>query len=206
MSCSTPNCNCKKSPCGCEQGIPSAPFCGAPTCPNPEPCAETWSDCCVIHNGDSFTYIYNQKPVPANAKTPVVNEVPIPISDFKTGFTILQGERMCDTWQRFIAYYECGYTSVPTPYGLKSNTITSTTINIGWTPVASATSYDVYIAPVSTGSFTLVGTVSANTTPNITATGLTPNTSYYMYVLAYDDNQGAYSCASVSLILTTLSV
>jgi len=192
--------NCgSQGKCGCNDSVLHLPpNCTAPPCPNPEPCPETFSDCCIIHNGDSFTYVYNQVPVPANAETPVVNGPSI-----STGFTILQGERLCDTWQRFIAYYECGYTGLPTPYGLKSNTITSTTINISWTPVASATEYRVYISPVSSISFTLVGTVTANTTPNITATGLTSNTSYYMYVTAYDSVNEITSCASVSLILTT---
>jgi hypothetical protein len=187
MSCSTPNCNCKKTPCGCEQGIPSAPFCGAPTCPNPEPCAETWSDCCVIHNGDSFAWVPDE---------PNIASFP---------FSILKGERMCDTWQRFLAYYNCGDDPNTVPYGLKSTNITSTSLTIVWTPVTAVTVtvYEVYIAPVSTGIFVSAGTTPPSTTPTFTATGLTPNTSYYIKVIA--GNPPDKRCSSVSLILTTLS-
>jgi hypothetical protein len=190
MSCSpsNPNCNCKKVPCGCESSISVAPPCsvGTAACPNPEPCAETWSDCCVIHNGDSFAYV-----------TPGEPSVP--------GFVVYQGERFCDTLQRFMSYYECGSSSlVPTPYGLKSNVITSTTINISWTALSNVASYKVYIAPLTTLTFTLLGNVTANTTPNITATGLIPNRSYYIYVVAVDGSDNT-SCPSVSLILTTKS-
>ena len=191
MSCSTPNCNCKKTPCGCEQGIPSAPFCGAPTCPNPEPCAETWRDCCVIHNGDSFAYVVPEAITPGPQ------------------FTILQGERMCDTWQRFIAYYFCGEDNT-TVYGLKSTNITSTSLTVAWTPLPSINQlqyYNVYYCPVSASPLTFVsaGTVPYNnTTPSLTITGLTPNTSYYVNVVVTDGVDKA--CSSVSLILTTLSV
>ena len=201
MSCSatTPNCNCKKTPCGCENAISVAPPCsvGTNACPNPEPCAETWSDCCVVHNGDTFTYISADQTVPADANA----EGPIPVP-VRTGFTTFQGERWCDTWQRFIVYYECRGDSL-TPYGLKSNTITTTTINISWYAVTNATDYEIWVAPVSTSVFSLAGSIVANTTPNYTITGLSPNTSYYVYVRTYDANGDIYSCASVSLILTT---
>ncbi len=181
MSC--PTCKCTKAPCGCEdQALTTGSPCVAPTCPNPEPCAETWSDCCVIHNGDSYTYI------------------PKGLTEAPT-FDILQGERMCDTWQRFLAYYECSPTAVPAPYGLKSKSITSTTINVAWTPVSAATSYEVWYSLTGTISWVSAGTVNQNTTPNFTITGLTPNTTYYVHVVATDGVEE--SCRSVSLILTT---
>lgn len=184
MFCSTPNCNCKTTPCGCEQGIPSAPFCGNVTCPNPEPCSETWSDCCVIHNGDSFTW------------------VPDVILEETVQFNVLQGERLCDTLQRFIAFYNCNTDPATVPYGLKSTNITSTTLTIAWTPITAAlTAYEIFITPVSTGTFVSAGTVPPSTTPSFTITGLTANTSYYVKVRA---NNGAdVRCSSVSLILTT---
>lgn len=195
MSC--PTCKCTKAPCGCEdQALTTGSPCVAPTCPNPEPCAETFSDCCIIHNGDSFTYLNPEVQPPAvNVAEAAFGPNPVPE---KTYFTILQGERMCDTWQKFLAYYECGS---PVVYGLKSKSITSTTINIAWTPLTEAVSYTVYIAPVSTVIWTSPGVVTQNTTPNFTITGLTPNTSYYVCV-AYN-TEVSQGCASVSLILTT---
>jgi hypothetical protein len=160
--------------------------CGTTLCPNPEPCAETWSDCCVIHNGDSFS-------------TAGLNKQGAP-------FVINQGDRLCDIMQRFFVYYNCGDdTGLPIPYGLKSGAITTTTINFSWAALTGASYYEVQVAPVSTGLFNVVGTVTANTTPNFTVTGLTPNTSYYLNIIPYDidDNTG---CTSVSLILTTKQV
>lgn len=212
MACSTntSNCNCKKVPCGCEQGINAAPPCatGAPSCPNPEPCAETFSDCCIIHNGDSFTYVQNLTAVPAQEAVD-----PGPIIDgpkVNTGFTILQGERLCDTWQRFISFYYCQNSissNLEIPYGLKSKAITSTSITIGWTPTTSATSYDVYYTGASSGIFINAGNVLQNTNPSFTITGLSADKTYYVYVVAnYTSGDfGETSCPSVSLILTTLS-
>ena len=202
MACSTntSNCNCKKTPCGCEQGINAAPPCatGAPDCPNPEPCAETFSDCCIIHNGDSFTYLFPRGPAVAQAAGGAIDLGPGPIVE-AAPFTILQGERLCDTWQKFIAYYECGKGA---PYGLKSKVITSTTINVAWTPLDGVDNYQVFYSPVSSISWTSAGIVTPNTTPNLTITGLTPNTTYYVNVVPTTANVAG--CPSVSLILTTL--
>lgn len=189
---------CNNKNCGCQDTGLTTPFpCSSPPCPNPEPCPETFSDCCVIHNGDSFTYVYNQ----TLAQAENVVEGPIPV--VTTGFSILQGERLCDTWQRFIAYYECGNTDTQTPYGLKSKSITSSTITIGWTPVTLVDFYQVFYAPVSTGVFVSAGIVTPSSNPTITISGLTANTNYYVYVRA--TYQDINSCNSVSLILTTLS-
>jgi hypothetical protein len=183
MACTTntSNCNCKKVPCGCEQGIHAAPPCatGTPACPNPEPCAETWSDCCVIHNGDSFSYV--DKVVP---------------------FVVNQGERLCDILQRYFSYVECPPTATATPYGLKSKVVTATTINIGWTPLALADTYEVFYTPASVIAFVSAGIVPQNTSPNLTITGLSPNTTYYVKVIARYNSIN--SCSSVSLIIKTL--
>lgn len=204
MTTNCSKCDCAKAQCGCDdRGLTTNPPCatGTPACPNPEPCAETWSDCCVIHNGDSFTYLNpGEIAIPLNEKVNAVNDVKQPLPE-KAGFAIFQGERLCDTWQRFIAYYECGFTGVETPYGLKSKSITSTTLTIGWTPTELGEAYQVFIAPASTATFTYVDTVNQSTNPQITITGLTPNTTYFVCVKAIADR--VLSCASVSLILTT---
>lgn len=42
--------------CGCETGIPTPPPCaqGTPTCPDPDPCAETFDSQCIIYTGDDI--------------------------------------------------------------------------------------------------------------------------------------------------------
>jgi len=196
-------CDCAKSQCGCDdRGLTTNPPCttGAPTCPNPEPCAETWSDCCVIHNGDSITYNYPEAAPAIAAGEKAVDAIGAAL--VTTGFTILQGERMCDTWQRFIVYYECGGILAYIISGLKSTNITSTTITIAWTPLTvNIDNYVVQMAPVSTNVFVDVDIVLQNTSPSLTITGLTPNTSYYIRVVPIIE--GNPECASVSLILTT---
>jgi Fibronectin type III domain len=171
--------------CGCNDTVLHLPpNCNPPACPNPEPCPETFSDCCIIHNGDSFTWLLDE---PTTVAPP---------------FFILQGERLCDTWQRFLAYYNCGEDPATVPYGLKSTSITASTITVAWTPVtAPVVSYIVKIAPVATEIFTVAGTVTPSTSPSLTITGLTANTSYYVKVIA--NNPPDKRCESVSLILTT---
>lgn len=183
--------NCQNNNCGCKDaGLTTPAPCYAPTCPNPEPCAETWSDCCTIHNGDAFAYVLTGE---------VLNPGP--------QFTVYQGERLCDTWQRFISYYFCE-TQDNIVYGLKSKNITSTSLTIAWTPLtlANTDEYEVFYCPVSASPLTFIsaGTVAYNnTTPNLTITGLAPNTSYYVYVVV--NKPATFPCPSVSLILTTLT-
>jgi hypothetical protein len=181
------NCNkCKSAPCGCEdKGLTTPPACAQNTvdCPNPEPCAETFSDCCIIHNNDAFVYITEED---------------------ELTFSILQGERLCDTLQRLTAalFGGCGV-SATYVYGLKSTAITSSSINVVWTPVLLADTYTVYYATVAGMSWSNSGPITASTSPTYTITGLTPNTPYYVYVTATID--GKQSCRSVSLIITTLN-
>lgn len=177
--------------CGCNDSVLHIPItCPAPQCTNYNDCPETFSDCCVIHNGDSYTFLN-----PQSVDSPE--------------FTVYQNEKLCDTLQRLLIYTFCSNNPLAPAYGLKSNVITTTTINVSWYSLLNAVSYKVYIAPVPIMSvpptFTLAGTVLANTTPNFTFTGLLPNTSYYVYVVTvYADDEE--SCPSVSLILTTKAI
>lgn len=52
--------NCRKKKCSCEDaGIHTlCPNCNPQDCPNPNPCAEMFSDECIIHTGDAIPY-YN---------------------------------------------------------------------------------------------------------------------------------------------------
>lgn len=189
MTTNCSKCDCPQKDCGCnDTSLTTNYLCNtaAPTCPNPEPCPETFSDCCVIHNGDAFTYVN-------------------PLANPPAQFIIHQGERLCDTWQRFFTYYNCPNGSENTVYGLKSKNITSTTLTVAWTPLSLASTdyYEVFYCPVA-GPITFIsaGTVAYNnTTPSLTITGLTPNTSYYVNVKVV--MLAANTCSSVSLILTT---
>jgi hypothetical protein len=174
-------CKCVTSLCGCEDIALTTNLNCLPVCPNPEPCAETFSDCCIIHNNDAFVYITDTDDL---------------------SFSILQGERLCDTLQR-LTIEVFGKCSVPYVYGLKSTSITSSTINVVWTPVPLADSYTVYYATVAGMSWSNSGPITASTSPTYTITGLSSNTPYYVYVTVTID--GVESCRSVSLIITTLN-
>lgn len=66
--------HCKTKKCGClDTGLTTQPPCAhdTPECPNPDPCSETFSDCCIIHDGDG-------------------------IADLN----IQTGDRVCDIWQK----------------------------------------------------------------------------------------------------------
>lgn len=66
--------HCKTKKCGClDTGLTTQPPCehDTPVCPNPDPCPETFSDCCVVHDGDG-------------------------IADLN----IQTGDRVCDIWQK----------------------------------------------------------------------------------------------------------
>jgi len=176
-------CKCVTSLCGCEDTALTTNLNCLPVCPNPEPCAETFSDCCIIHNNDAFVYITEQDDLT---------------------FSILQGERLCDTLQRLTTtlFGNCE-SGVPYVYGLKSTSITSSSINVVWTPVPLADTYTVYYATVAGMIWNNSLPIIANTSPTYTITGLTPNTPYYIYVTA--TTGGKESCRSVSLIITTLN-
>lgn len=171
--------------CGCNDTVLHIPLsCPTPVCDNYNDCPETFSDCCVVHSGDTFTY-FDDPGKPATA-----------------GFTTYKGEKWCDVWQRFIISQYCT-AEFQAPYGFKANTVTSTTINVSWYQVPDLEGYEVQFAPVTNpqAAFTVAGTVLNNTTPNFTLTGLTPNTAYYVLVRSYAAD--VFSCPSVTLIITT---
>ena len=66
--------NCKTKKCGClDTGLTTPTPCEHDTvlCPNPDPCPETFSDCCVVHDGDGIAEL-----------------------------NIQTGDRVCDIWQK----------------------------------------------------------------------------------------------------------
>lgn len=148
MSCKTKNCGCidtgLKTPSPCPHDIPN--------CPNANPCAETFSDCCIIHNGD--TILDSQ---------------------------ITQGMPLCEALQILtLMITNPGCVAVgatcQSVIGLHSIAITATTIKVGWTPLI-ATSYEVYYKPSSSSTWLINPTIPA--TQLFDTVGLlTPNTLY----------------------------
>ena len=98
---------------------------------------------------------------------------------------------------------EGGAIAVPSaPTGVSAVGISQTSARVDWGYTASATGYDVYRAPTSGGSFTLVGSnVQALT---YTDSGLTAGTAYYYKVKA--KNATGDSSFSSEVSATTFSV
>lgn len=74
--------NCKKKKCGClDTGLTTPTPCAHDTleCPLPDPCPETFSDCCVVHDGDGIAE-----------------------------FNIQTGDRLCDILQKIALAYSPG--------------------------------------------------------------------------------------------------
>lgn len=74
-----------------------------------------------------------------------------------------------------------GGTSPLEPQNLTATTKSTSTIDLAWNSSEGATSYTVYRATASAGTYTSLGSVS---TPYYTASGLTANTTYYFKVTA----------------------
>lgn len=74
--------NCKKKKCGClDTGLTTPTPCAHDTleCPLPDPCPETFSDCCIVHDGDGIAE-----------------------------FNIQTGDRLCDILQKIALAYSPG--------------------------------------------------------------------------------------------------
>ncbi len=67
------------------------------------------------------------------------------------------------------------------PTGLSATTVSASQINLSWTAVAGATSYNVYRSTVSGGPYTLAG---SSATTSFNNTGLACNTAYFYVVRA----------------------
>jgi len=184
-----PTCKCTALPCGCEdQGLHTGSPCAinTPYCPNPEPCAETFSDCCIIHNGDT---IYS------GANNPVQL------------FPIAQGERTCDIFQKLSLWLEdpdAVIGSCPAVIGVKSMTVTSTSIQVVWMLSTGGVGYTVsYSTNPGVVAWTN-STLLASTVTSYTITGLTANTTYFIKVVP--TCLAPSSTAAIIIQVTTKSV
>lgn len=171
--------NCQNNDCGClDEGLTTSPPCNGANCPDPDPCPETFSDCCVVFTGDSILDI-----------------------------GINQGDRLCDILQKLtllMTQPECvasGSPCVP-PVGFRSTSIGSTSISLAWYPEATATNgYSVEYREISSGTWLINPTVAQSTAPSDTIGGLTPDTYYYIRVRPVCDE--ASGCYSVTIIVKT---
>ena len=76
-------------------------------------------------------------------------------------------------------------TLIPAPTGLSVTVASTTSITVSWNSVTGATGYYVYRSATSGGTYTRVGTATANSYTN---TGLSSSTTYYYKVSAYNAN------------------
>lgn len=86
-----------------------------------------------------------------------------------------------------------------TPTGLNATANGSTAINLSWTAVSGATSYDLYRSTSAGGTFSRVGsepTVSSGSTVTYADSGLTAGTTYFYQITALNtDGESAASTA-----------
>lgn len=176
MSC--PTCNkCKKAKCGCEdQGLTTPTSCEQDTllCPTPEPCSETFSDCCVIHNGPGIVDL-----------------------------GINQGDSMCEILQLLVLNITNPVCNDPnavckSPLNVQAPIISPTTAKITWGLNGTPTNYAVEYKEASLFIWFQNPNV-ANTTTTDTIGGLTPDTYYHVRVKAIC----ATICYSVTILIKT---
>ncbi len=141
--------HCKKKTCGClDTGLTTPTPCAHDTleCPVLDPCSETFSDCCVVHDGDGIAE-----------------------------FNIQTGDRLCDILQKIALAYTPGApgTGISSIVDNGDGTFTifltngtSTTIPIP----GSAVPNDAWIT-LDQDDMTLITTASTATTPTRIPTG-----------------------------------
>jgi hypothetical protein len=162
--------NCKHNvPCGCEDtGFTTPPPCnsGTPECPTPETCAEIFCEKCIVYCGDDIVEL-----------------------------GLNQGERLDVTMQRltlFLTNPDCIQpdATCKSVVGLKSTTITSTTIALSWLAEATAIDYQVEYKLASSLTWTL-NPITSNTFDTIG--NLTPGMTYEIRVSSNCDEDACYS-------------
>lgn len=181
MSCKN-KCGCNTRPCGCgDSGLTTPCACTSGTLNCPElnginKCAETFSDNCIYHEGDSIVE-----------------------------FGILKGDSLAIILQKMVIWINqesCinGIQPCQSVLNLQSLVITSTTIKIGWEIVGVPTTISVQISTDN-----LIWTTYPLLVPGTTwdLTGLTSSTPYYIRVKTEDNIIN--TCYSVTIIVTTLT-
>jgi hypothetical protein len=90
-------------------------------------------------------------------------------------------------------------TTVPAaPLNVTAAALSSSIIQVEWTQVSNAQTYDIYRSPVSSGTYT--AKIGSTTGTVYTNTGLSPSTTYYYKVVAVNDigpsSQSSYTTAT----------
>jgi hypothetical protein len=88
-----------------------------------------------------------------------------------------------------------------TPSGLTATAASVSQINLSWTVVSGATSYDIYQSTTSDGTYTRLGsepTVSSGSTVSYSDTGLSAGTAYYYKITALNANGESVASSAVS--------
>ena len=172
--------NCKdKLPCGCnDHPVGTPPPCeqGTITCPNPDPCAETFSAGCVVYTGDSIVDL-----------------------------GITRGDRMDVIVQRLALFLTNPSCVDPTSsclaiLGLASTGIGTSTVALSWLMATTATGYTVAYKQTGAVSWTLNPSLGPLANPTDTIAGLLPNTEYDIRVNA---TCASGSCYSVTIRVKT---
>lgn len=169
---------CKSKPCGCaDTGLTTPTPCihDSPDCPFPNPCAETFSDCCVIHNGPTIV---------------------------DSG--IMNGDSLCNVMQ-ILTLLATNPTCMQdggtcrSPLALTPGTVTPVSIPVTWTCPIVPTNFQVEYK-LTTSLTWLVNPMVAGTVLTDIVGGLLPNNYYHIRVSALC---GASSCYSVTIIVQT---
>jgi len=107
--------------------------------------------------------------------------------------------------------YVSAKTKIATPVGVTAVAASTSSITVSWTTVSGASGYYIYISDSATGTYNRVGTVSSASSTSYTVTSLSsgtttklsPNTTYYFKVSAYNSDgettQSAIAYAATSL-------
>ena len=95
------------------------------------------------------------------------------------------------------------------PSGLTVNTPTTSTLNLNWTDASNnENGFSIFMSTTQFGTYLYIDSVSANTTTYL-ASGLTPSTTYWFKVTAYntvgesDFSNSAYATTETSTTTTT---
>jgi len=109
-------------------------------------------------------------------------------------YAIKNGRQMAAV-KRMVDRIASGHSALPAPADLQKTAVDDTSISLSWSPVASATGFNVY----RDGAKTTSSPVSAT---SFTDTGLSPG-STYRYTVAAIDSAGVEGAASNPLEVTT---
>jgi len=95
-----------------------------------------------------------------------------------------------------------GGTKPATPSGVTASVLSSNSIKISWSAVSGASGYYVYKSTSANGQSNKLGPVSGT---SYTDNGLSPNTTYYYKVSAYNSNGESSQSANVSAKIVTIT-